>query len=84
LPSGTASRQCDDECSWPLGRLGGAGLHREIWDAITLKLMHTFRGQLGPIRCLAISRDGKFLVSGSSDKTVKVWELTRLDKKLKD
>jgi WD40 repeat protein len=39
---------------------------------------------MGPIRCLAVSRDGKFVVTGSSDKTVKVWDLTRLDKKLKD
>jgi WD40 repeat protein len=38
---------------------------------------------MGPIRCLAVSPDGKFLVTGSADKTVKVWDLTRLDKKFK-
>jgi WD40 repeat protein len=55
----------------------------KLWDAATLEPIHSFRGHIGPIRCLAVSPDGKFLVTGSADKTVKVWDLTRLDRKLK-
>jgi WD40 repeat protein len=55
----------------------------KVRDATTLELIETFRGHRGPIRCLAVSRDGKLLVTGSADKTVKVWDLTPLDKKFK-
>jgi WD40 repeat protein len=54
-----------------------------MWDAAILECQHTFRGHTGAIRSLAFSHDGKFLVTGSTDKTVKIWDLTRLDKKLK-
>jgi WD40 repeat protein len=48
-----------------------------VLDATTWEPIHTFRGHLGPIRCLAISPDGKFLATGSTDKTVKIWDLTQ-------
>jgi WD40 repeat protein len=51
----------------------------QVFDAVTLERIHTFRGHLGPIRCLAVSPDGKFLASGSTDRSVKLWELQQLD-----
>ena len=30
-------------------------------------------GHSGPVRCGAFSRDGKCIVSGSDDDTVKIW-----------
>ncbi|MHC4478298.1 MAG: TIR domain-containing protein [Planctomycetota bacterium] len=38
------------------------------------ELLHTLRGHKGVIFGLAWSPDGRFLVSGSGDKTIKVWE----------
>ena len=29
----------------------------------------------GPIQCIAVSRDGQFVATGSNDKTVKIWNL---------
>ena len=50
----------------------------QVYDATNLELVHRFRGHLGPIQCLAISDE--FLVTGSADKTVKVWNVKRLEK----
>ncbi|MFQ4145367.1 WD40 repeat domain-containing protein [Chlorogloeopsis sp. ULAP02] len=38
-------------------------------------LSHTLNGHIGKITSLAISPDGQILVSGSADKTIKVWDL---------
>jgi WD40 repeat protein len=37
--------------------------------------MLILRGHTGPVRCLAYSPDGRWLVSGSDDLTIKVWNL---------
>jgi RNA polymerase sigma factor (sigma-70 family) len=37
---------------------------------------YTFHGHRGPCRALTFSADGKFLVSGSTDTTALVWDLT--------
>jgi len=39
------------------------------------KILRTLTAHSGTVRCLAISPDGKLLVSGSYDKTIKIWEL---------
>jgi WD40 repeat protein/tRNA A-37 threonylcarbamoyl transferase component Bud32 len=49
-----------------------------VYDAATRELVHTFRGHVGPIHCLAVADE--FLVTGSADKTVKVWNLKLLDR----
>ena len=36
----------------------------------------TLKGHSGPVRCVAVSPDGKRIVSGSEDNTVKVWDAT--------
>ena len=37
--------------------------------------MYTFAGHKDSIKSVAVSSDGRFIVSGSSDKTVKVWNI---------
>ena len=42
-------------------------------------LVLTLKGHASEIRGVALSPDGKWIVSGSGDKTVKVWEISSLD-----
>lgn len=48
-----------------------------LWDLDTGKLVKQFRGHTAPVLCLAISRDGRFLVSGSADLTMCLWQLPK-------
>jgi hypothetical protein len=38
-------------------------------------LVRTLAGHTGPVNAMAVTADGRFAVSGSYDKTLKVWEL---------
>ncbi len=38
--------------------------------------VRTFTGHTGKITCLAASKDGKWFVSGSADRTVRVWDVS--------
>ena len=46
-----------------------------ILDAITGSQLAVFSGHTGVVRSLTFSLDGVFLVSGSDDKTVKLWDV---------
>jgi WD40 repeat protein len=61
----------------------GASCTAQIWkwDAASLAPIRTHRGHLGPIRCLAVSKDGKLLVTGGVDKSVKLWDLASAEAK---
>ena len=51
----------------------------KVWDSHTGKLLRTFRGHTGLVSSLAFTHDGKLLVSGSRDHTVKFWDMTPLE-----
>jgi WD40 repeat protein len=51
----------------------------KIWDSQTGELKRSFRGHTGLVSSLAFSPDGSRLVSGSRDKTAKVWDMTPLN-----
>ena len=72
--------------SQPLGRLATAGEDTaiRIWDTASWEMRHTLRGHTNLVSSVAFSPDSRQLVSGSRDHTLKVWDLTRLDKKLKE
>ncbi len=57
---------------------GGSGVGDGVvrkWDLKTGKLIQTYRGHKDWVACLAVSADGKRMVSGSDDGTLNVWNL---------
>ena len=46
----------------------------KLWDAATGKELLTLRGHAGGVFAVAFSPDGQRLATGSSDKTIKVWD----------
>lgn len=46
-----------------------------IWDLQTNKVSKELAAHNGKVYCLAISFDGKRIVSGSSDKMIIIWNL---------
>jgi WD40 repeat protein len=46
-----------------------------LWDAETGKELHRFEGHTDEVYDVAFSADGRFLVSGSKDKTARVWRV---------
>jgi WD40 repeat protein len=47
------------------------------WDLNTGKELQQFKGHTAPVLSLAISADGRLLVSGSADNSVRLWKLPR-------
>jgi WD40 repeat protein/serine/threonine protein kinase len=50
----------------------------KVWDSHTGKLLRSFRGHTSLVSSVAFSPDGRRLVSGSRDTTIKAWDLTPL------
>lgn len=46
-----------------------------IWDPVEGRLVHTLAGHGEPIYAAAMSRDGAWLATASSDRTARVWDL---------
>jgi WD40 repeat protein len=49
-----------------------------LWDLTTGQKLAALAGHRSPVNALAFSRDGRRLVSGSSDTTALVWDIARL------
>jgi WD40 repeat protein len=48
-----------------------------LWDLGTGKELKQIKGHTGPILSLAISGDGRFVVSGSADQTMRLWQMPK-------
>jgi WD40 repeat protein len=51
----------------------------KVWDAQTGQETLTLKGHSGSVTSVSFSPDGKRIVSGSGDDTLKVWDLSPLD-----
>ncbi|KAG2032003.1 quinon protein alcohol dehydrogenase-like superfamily [Suillus americanus] len=49
----------------------------QIWDAKTGKLVATLKGHTEEVRCLAWTKNGKTLISGSFDNFIRIWDTTK-------
>ncbi len=83
LPSGTLEAQFTGHAEevtdliWiDATRLASCSTDRTVrlWDPATGENVATLRGHSRQVRCLAISSDGRRLISGGEDQIVKVWE----------
>ena len=50
----------------------------DIWDVRTGELLETLWGHENGVQSVTFTPDGRGLVSGSSDKTLKYWDVSRL------
>ena len=61
--------------------LGGADTDARrnlcVWDLTSGKELKQFRGHDGAVLSLALSGDGRFLVSGSADNTMRLWQVAK-------
>jgi len=54
----------------------GAALDRARWGSIpAARLLRTFEGHTGGVRSVSFSPDGRYALSGSDDKTLRLWEV---------
>ena len=52
----------------------------KVWDSRTGTSLRNFRGHAGLVTGVAFTPDGRWLVSGSRDRTVRVSDLSHLEK----
>ncbi|XP_046435930.1 protein qui-1 isoform X1 [Neodiprion fabricii] len=50
----------------------------ELWHVMSGQLVHTFKGHSGPISCLAITKQSQYLMTGSEDTSIIVWDMKEL------
>ncbi|EEB20232.1 conserved hypothetical protein [Pediculus humanus corporis] len=55
----------------------------QLWHIMTNALVHTFKGHSGPVGCLCVTKQLPYLVTGSEDTSIIVWDLKTFSIKLK-
>ncbi|XP_052750430.1 protein qui-1 [Galleria mellonella] len=55
----------------------------QLWHVMSNSRVHTFKGHSGRILCMCVTRESQYLLTGSEDTTVIVWDLHTLAVKTK-
>ena len=53
----------------------GSDFHLALYDTATGHQVREFIGHTGPIWAVAVSQDGRLLISGSQDQTIRLWNI---------
>ena len=72
IPNSTASLAFSPDGN-TLAGAGSSGLH--LWDAATGQLLNTLKGHVGIAGAVTFLPDGKSLLSGGNDRTIRLWQL---------
>jgi WD40 repeat protein len=48
----------------------------QIWDIADKRVLHVYEGHREDVYSLDLSLDGRLIVSGSGDKTVRIWNMS--------
>ncbi|XP_015122932.1 NACHT domain- and WD repeat-containing protein 1 [Diachasma alloeum] len=57
---------------------GPAGVDVQLWHVMSGQLVHTFKGHSSPISCLSVTHQSQYLLTGSEDTTIMVWDMKEL------
>jgi WD40 repeat protein len=49
-----------------------------VWERATGKEVQKLTGHYGGVLSVAVTPDGRYIVSGSGDQTVRVWSIDKL------
>ncbi|KAL7059564.1 hypothetical protein AAHC03_012918 [Spirometra sp. Aus1] len=77
-PVETVADQVTALAATPDNRLIAVGMvnfHVDVFFADSFKRVHSLYGMAAPVTCMDISADSRLLITGSGDKTVRLWEL---------
>ncbi|XP_011344899.1 NACHT domain- and WD repeat-containing protein 1 isoform X3 [Ooceraea biroi] len=50
----------------------------QLWHVMSSQLVHTFKGHSSPISCLAVTHQSQYLLTGSEDTSIIVWDMKDL------
>ncbi|XP_060516204.1 protein qui-1 [Cylas formicarius] len=55
----------------------------QLWHIMTNQLVHTFKGHKDKVNCMAVTKQSQYLLTGSDDISIIVWDLKSLSLRLK-
>lgn len=77
LATGAEDRQIRVSHLLVLYQRSFADIILQIWDLKQRRICHLLQGHMQEIYSLDFSRDGRFLVSGSGDKSARIWDVEK-------
>jgi WD40 repeat protein len=74
-PDGKRALSCSGCVQTKDGKKSPADCVIRLWEVESGKEIHAFVGHEGPVYSVAFSPEGKYFISGSVDRTVRLWRL---------
>ncbi len=51
----------------------------KVWDTASGELIGTLTGHIGPVLAMLVTQDGRRILTGGGDNTVRVWDAARCE-----